>query len=117
LKAFFLWKLLAFHSQFYHKKYCDENKKSNQNFIISFIKFLMHLNVSAIRKNHDDDENNEEKCGENKLSCGKHSDNIFGKSKQLYTKVIILHYQLIHKYYAKTTASRTRISYCFCDWT
>ena len=77
----------------------------------------MHLNVFAIGKDHNNDKNNEKKCRKNKLSCGKHSDNIFGKSKQLYAKVLILHYQLIHKYYAKTTVSRTRISYSFCDWT
>lgn len=74
---------LTFHRQFNHKKYQDKNSKSNQNFIISFIEFLMHQNVFPIGENHNNNKSDKEKQSKNELSGRKHGDNIFAKFKQL----------------------------------
>ena len=75
----------------------------------------MDAKVFSIGENHDDDKRHEKQCGKNELTCGKHSDNILHKFKQLYAEVINLQRQLIHKNHAQTTSCRQGISYRFCD--
>jgi len=40
---------------FYNKQNSNKNKETNQDFVISFVKNLMSLNVFSIRKNHNND--------------------------------------------------------------
>ena len=43
----------------------------------------MHLNVFAIREDHDNNKSDKEKYSKNELSGRKHGDNIFAKFKHL----------------------------------